>query len=249
MDLQQRVDELEAQQGSPDEDHLIWSPIVLYEPHGTATPGVNSTYYVALEDGREAFHKPFSGVNVPAAEFYGHHPDEPPIHECAAWRLALSLGPPYSRLVAPCVLREIEEEVGSLSAGQRGLSRAVEVFACVPDECLAAAFFDSLIAQQDRHRGNYRWDADNDKLGLIDHGYAFASRPDQHFNRSVFVDWRRGEARGELTNAEREALEGVLASGDLYGLARFLIPDEADALASRAERMLERGTILELGEF
>jgi hypothetical protein len=249
MNLQERVDELEAQQGSRDEDHLIWAPIVEYEPHGTMTPGVNATYYVAFDDRREAFHKPFSGVNVPSAEFYGHHPDEPPIHECAAWRLARALGSPYARLVAPCILREIEGEVGSLSAAQRGLSREVEIFERVPDDCLAAAFFDSLIGQQDRHRGNYRWDCGNEKLGLIDHGYAFAHRPDQYFNRSVFIEWRWDAARGDLTEAEREALEGLLASGDLHGLERFLLPEEAEALASRAERMLERGTILDLGEF
>jgi hypothetical protein len=155
----------------------------------------------------------------------------------------------YARLVAPCVLREIEGEVGSLSAAQRGLSREVEVFERVPDDCLAASFFDSLIAQQDRHRGNYRWDAANEKLGLIDHGFAFADRSDQYFNQSVFVAWRWETGRAALTHSEREALEGLLASGDLHGLARFLLPEEADALASRAERMLERGTILELGEF
>ena len=58
----------------------------------------------------------------------------------------------------------------------------------MPDDCIAAAFFDSLIGQQDRHRGNYRWDATNEKLGLIDRGFAFAHAPDQYFNRSVFVE-------------------------------------------------------------
>jgi hypothetical protein len=38
--------------------------------------------------------------------------------------------------------------------------------------CLPAAFFDSLIAQQDRQPGNWRWD--DNRLTLIDHGYAFA---------------------------------------------------------------------------
>jgi hypothetical protein len=41
-----------------------------------------------------------------------------------------------------------------------------------PTWCLPAAFFDSLIAQQDRHSGNWRWDGN--RLTLIDHGYAFA---------------------------------------------------------------------------
>ena len=118
MSLQDRVDELVSQQGSPAEDHLIDARIEEYEVHGTETPGVNSTYYVGFEGDAEAFHKPFSGVDVPAAENYGHHPDEVPLHECAAWRLAYRLGPPYSELVAPCVLREHEDEAGALSARQ-----------------------------------------------------------------------------------------------------------------------------------
>lgn len=240
---------LEAQQGSPHEDHLISGRIVDYEPHGTDNPGLNSTYYVAFDDEREGFHKPFSGVNVTLADAYGHHPDEPPIHECAAWRLAYRLGPPYARLVAPCVLREHEGEAGALSARQHGLPLTRAPFERVPDDCLSAAFFDSLIAQQDRHRGNYRWDAGSERLGLIDHGFAFAHRPDQHFNSSVFVAWRWEEGRADLIEAEHEALEGLLASGDLHGLARFLLPEEAEALASRAERMLERCRILAVGEF
>lgn len=105
------------------------------------------------------------------------------------------------------------------------------------------------LSQQDRHRGNFRWDDENDKLGLIDHGFSFAHQPDQHFNRSVFVTWRWEEGQQELTAAERAALNGLLDSGDLHGLARFLLAAEAEALANRAKRMLERGTILQVGEF
>lgn len=250
MPLQDRVDELESQQGSSAEDHLLHARIVEYEVHGTETKGVNSTYYVRLDDDgdSEAFHKPFSGADVPAAEFYGHHPDEPPVHECAAWRLALRLGAPYSELVAACVLREYAGEVGALSARQYGLSWSREPFEHVPDACFAAAFFDSLIAQQDRHRGNYRWDADKQKLGLIDHGFAFA-KPGQYFNKSEFVVWRWEQGKATLTDEEPSLLRGLLDSGDLYGLSWFLLPDEADAMAVRARRMLEQGTILGPGEF
>jgi hypothetical protein len=248
MSLQKRVDELESRQGSPAEEHLIYARIAEYEVHGTENPGINSTYYVRLEGGAEGFHKPFAGVDVPAAQYYGHHPDEVPLHECAAWRLALRLGGPYSELVAPCVLRDHEGEVGALSARQYGLPLSGEPFQQVPDACFAAAFFDSLIAQQDRHRGNYRWDPDAPKLGLIDHGFAFA-KPGQFFNKSVFVVWRWEQGAAELTDGERVLLRGLLDSGDLYGLAWFLLPEEADALAARARRMLEQGTILGPGEF
>jgi hypothetical protein len=248
MPLQERVDELESQQGSPAEDHLIHAHIAQYEVHGTANPGVNSTYYVRLEDGAEAFHKPFSGVDVGTAQHYGHHPDEAPVHECAAWRLALRLGPPYSELVATCVLREHAGEVGALSARHYGLAWSNEPFEAAPDACFAAALFDSLIAQQDRHRGNYRWDAENRKLGLIDHGYSFA-KPGQFFNKSAFVVWRWEQGLADLTEEERALLRALLDSGDLFGLAWFLLPEEAEALDARARRMLEQGTILGPGEF
>jgi hypothetical protein len=248
MSLQDRVDELESQQGSPAEDHLISARIDEYEVHGTENEGINSTYYVRFEVDAEAFHKTFSGVDVPAAQYYGHHPDEVPLHECAAWRLAVRLGLPYSELVAACVLREHEGEAGALSARQYGLSWSREPFTEMPDSCFAAAFFDSLIAQQDRHRGNYRWDAGNRKLGLIDHGFAFA-KPGQFFNKSEFVVWRWKQGTAELAADERAALQGLLDSGDLYGLAWFLLAEEADALAVRARRMLEQGTILGPGEF
>jgi hypothetical protein len=38
-------------------------------------------------------------------------------------------------------------------------------------------------------------------------------------------------------------------SRDLHGLGRFLFPVEAEALAARAELMLERDSILAVGEF
>jgi len=248
MSLQDRVDELAAQQGSTEEDRLLHTQIVRYERHGTAHPGVNETYYVVLDDGHEAFHKPFTGVAVPTAQHYGHHPDEVPMHECGAWRLAHRLGPAYAEIVAPCVLRAHEGEAGALSARQFGLPLTDEPLTRVPDRARAAAFFDSLIAQQDRHAGNYRWDGNAEKLGLIDHGFAFA-RPGQYVNQSFFVAWRWARDEQALIDAEQQALRNLLESRDLHGLGRFLLPEEAEALAARADLMLERSSILAVGEF
>jgi hypothetical protein len=46
----------------------------------TTSPGVNSTYFVALEGVSEAFHKPFAGVDANASMLYGHHPDSVPLN-------------------------------------------------------------------------------------------------------------------------------------------------------------------------
>jgi hypothetical protein len=108
MTLNDRLQELLTQQGSTVEQPLLDCDVSFYGRHGTAHPGVHSTYYVVCIGGHEAFHKPFSGVAVPTAVAYGHHPDEVPLNECAAWRLAFRLGDPWSRIVTPCVMRDCE---------------------------------------------------------------------------------------------------------------------------------------------
>ena len=246
--FQDRVAALVACQGTPAEDHLLNEPIVSYEPHGTAQPGVNRVFHVGLESGKEAFHKPFWGIDVPTATYYGHHPDEVPLNECVAWRLAHCLGEPLSRLIAQCVLRSHEGEAGSLSGRKYGLPRSDEPFHRAPGDCLASAFFDSLIAQQDRHRGNYRWDSGTQELGLIDHGYSFAV-PGQFFNHSAFVAWRWAATQQALTTWERDALQLLLASTNLCGLRLFLEDHRADAVAQRVNQMLHTGAILGPGEF
>lgn len=248
MARQDRIDELEQQQTSPAEDALLHLPKIAYSLHQTATPGVNETYVAFLDHGEVAFHKPFAGISVPNALNFGHHPDEVPINECTAWRLAHGLGPPFSELIPPTVLREIDGQAGSLAAKQHGVPHSGDPFTQAPDQAYAAAFLDSLIAQQDRHTGNYRWHAGRGRLGLIDHGYAFAL-PGHRCNASIFVGWRWGAGQQNLTQAEASALQSVLQSGDLLGLARFMLPDRATRLEERAQEMLRRGTILALCEF
>jgi hypothetical protein len=105
-----------------------------------------------------------------------------------------------------------------------------------------------LIAQQDRHVGNLRWDAPAVQLGLIDHGYAFAT-PGHPCNASLFVGHRHGIGHADLTSAEVVALEQLLGSPDLMGLDGILEPGRASALADRASRMLTAGNILVVGDF
>ena len=115
-----------------------------------------------------------------------------------------------------------------------------------PTWCLPAAFFDSLIAQQDRHDGNWRWDGN--RLTLIDHGYTFAL-PRAILNYSDFVAARHRHGAASLLTEERDALTRLLSDSDLLGIARFLLPDRAQAVADRAQLMLQRGEVLRPGEF
>lgn len=235
------------QGGTAVEDDLLASPVRLYSPTVT-TPGANTTSSVLLDSGREAFHKTFAGVNRTLAHAYGQGADTPPVHECCAWRLAIALGPPYSELVAVAVLRNINGEDGALidrQYGQKGVAAAV---APPLPERLAAAFLDSLVGQQDRHTGNLRWDAATGRLGLIDHGYAFAV-PGDPCNASVFVGDRFGIGHGGLTATEVPALQQLVGSPHLLGLEDVLEPTRAAALLDRANRMLAAGSILPVGDF
>ena len=248
MDITDQLEALLGQQGmSAVERDLLDSDIQVYDP-ATTSPGINSTFYVLLAGGTEAFHKPFAGVSVSTAGMYGHEPDQVPLNECFAWRLVAALGAPYSDLAPVCVLRSIHGEAGSLSLRQLGEAPGGEPFLDAPEQCEAAAFFDALIAQQDRHLGNFRWDAEASRLGLIDHSYAFAC-PGDYVNATAFVAWRHAEAREALSERERGALTAVAESSDLLGLAELLAPARAEALRGRAEAMLRRGMILEPGEF
>lgn len=248
MTRQERVDELELLQVSSAEDPFLSLDVVSYDRHQTATGGLNETYVAFLEQSYVGFHKPFAGVKTPNALAYGHHPDEVPINECAAWRLACALGAPFSEIVPPTVLRECGGKPGSLAAKQEGVPHSRDPVVQAEDQAWAAAFFDSLIAQQDRHTGNYRWDAPNHHLGLIDHGYAFAL-PGHFFSASAFLGWRWDAGREALTSAEIDALDRLLGSGDLLSLRRFMLDDRAGALESRATRMRQRGAILARRDF
>jgi hypothetical protein len=247
MGFDDRIRELEDQQGSSQENHLLFERVIAYAPAGT-NPGVNTTFRALLEDGRVGYHKPFAGVSTQAAHDFQQHPDEVPINECAAWRLAHQLGSPFNEIVAPTVLREINGEAGSLSAQQIGRPHDQRPFLHAPGLVLAAAFIDCLIAQQDRHSGNSRWDDAEQKLGLIDHGYTFAL-PGHRLNGAWFLGWRRTVGRATLEQAEVDALDRLLAGGDLLGLRVLLLPDRADALAQRAERMLNRNAVLQPGDY
>jgi hypothetical protein len=214
-------------------------------PAPTSTPGINATKRLALASGQVVFHKPFSGVHVANALAYGQTDETPPLHDAVGWRLAAALGAPWQDLVAPCVLRGYAGDDGALSLQAPGWPGDPAPMQN-PSWCLPAAIFDALIAQQDRHPGNWRWDGN--RLTLIDHGYAFAL-PGHILNHSDLVAARHSHGAAALLQEERDALDRLVRDPDLLGLASFLLADRAQALADRARRMLTRDEILLAGEF
>lgn len=292
--IQERADGLLAAQAMFAENaYLLSLPVIECVEHNTVSAGLSTVFAIDLGGVAEAFLKPFGrrdvgGVSLPylsanSCKLHGHELAEVPLNEVTASQLALRLGGSVARVVAPCVLRDLPRYglSGSLSAARYGLSakrhgeqKMMRVVGRDRTQSMAAAFFDSLIAQQDRHLGNFRWlesgwtwplpgsigryatRALPEKryqphgLGLIDHGFAFA-RPadgqrakDYDQGRSVFVEWRHQERQAALTRWEREALSRLIADRDLFGLRSFLEPDRAEALERRAQRMLSRSQIL-----
>jgi hypothetical protein len=236
---------IRASQGARAIEQQMLHEAFVGPPAPTTSPGVNATKQLELAGGESVFHKPFSGVHVANAIAYGQTDETPPLHEAASWRLAVALGPPWDEIVVPCVLREYAGEDGSLSLRATGWPRDPAP-TLNPTWCLPAAFFDALIAQQDRHDGNWRWDGN--RLTLIDHGYTFAL-PRAILNYSDFVVARHRHGAASLLTDEHDALTRLLSDSDLLGMARFLLPDRAHALADRARLMLRRGEVLRPGEF
>jgi hypothetical protein len=255
MDPQAQIDHIRSLQGSHEEERaLLEGGVDAFTP---ARGGTNQGYEVRLSTGVDAYFKPLNGINVRIARMYGHDRVSATIAEACAWHLARELGGALEHLVAPCVLRMIPEidpdAPGALSAIRGEPFEADALQAYVNDYTTnkaviePVAFFDSLIAQQDRNVGNVRWDAAASELHIIDHGYSFA-RPGDTMNASPIVVTRGMAGDPALTAWEIEALEHLLSTSDLCGLAAALGDERAHALERRARMMLSP-TILPFGAF
>lgn len=246
-DWQDRYRELAGQQGNhPLEDDLLYSEVDHWEPSITSS---NRIEPVVLKSGTKATYKPWDGLSLNVAHMYGHSLNSTMMAECAAWRLASALGPPVEALVPVCVWRDLTPNTGSLAEWRPGRELlGGRVIQNAPDQAWAAAFFDALVGQQDRHESNLLWSPTLDGLGLHDNGYTFA-RPGDHRNSSFFVGARWAHGDQALAQEEEDALRKLLGSSDLHGLALCLEDDRAQALADRARRMLDSGTLLQPNEY
>lgn len=209
--------------------------------------GVNTTYRVDLGNGMVGYHKPLVDIDeenrLLEREFGQDNPGQQQIHEVAAWRVAERLGRPWSDMVAPCVLREVNGKLGSLSLERAGETCASPIYVAqeTPHDMRAAAFFDALVGQQDRHMGNYLYDRAHKRLTLIDHGFSFA-KPGDPQPSSFLQGYRLGRSP-ELSGEEKGALHRLLDSPDSFGLDGLLEPARIEAMRSRARRMLASGLL------
>ena len=233
--LREQITHLQQVQGDHrDERNLLGGTPEKVTP---IAEGTNTTERIELSNGVTGYFKPFDGVNDRIAFGFGQDSAQQSLHEVAAWRLAEQMGSPWNEIVPPVVVREVRGRVGSFALERPGkINCPIPIGAA---EWQEAAFFDSLIGQQDRHPQNYL--LSGDRITLIDHGYTFA-RPGDYENYSWIRDIRR-RADPQLSSREREVLQRLVASPDLMGMRKVLQPDRADALQARAERMLLSGRI------
>lgn len=196
--------------------------------------GINDAKRVDLGNGVYAYHKTF-GSTTGAARSFGQEHDMQPLFEVSAWRLAERLGPPWSQLVAPCVLREVDGQLGSLSLERPGsVGRDASQHG---DAAAAAGFFDRLIGQQDRHAGNYLVD-DVRGITLIDHGFSFSKPGDSINARNLQAT--RVQREPQLRANERDALTRLVSSPDSLGMRGLLPADRLEAMLQRARDMLSK---------
>ena len=219
-----------------------------HSPLTTANPGGSATFLVVFDSRQEAIFKPFVGQHIGACHHYGQEPVDAVMHEVAAWRLAATMGAPWDQLVPTAVLRNIPPLGGGALINRRRGRPDPLVFDHAQAQADAAAFWDALIAQQDRHANNYRYEHETRRLALIDHAFSFAI-PGKFCNGGIFTQRRRNEGRESLTHDEINALQVLLHSAGLHGLREYLIASRANALKNRAEKMLQTRVVPYPGDF
>jgi len=153
------------------------------------------------------------------------------INECAAWRLARAMGSPWDTLVRQRSCAGWRPGAGLVGVGSVDPQGKWALRGATPFNvqalCSPAAFFDSLIGQQDRHRGNQRYEAATARLTLIDHGFAFPGGR-WRFKESAFLQQRHDDGASALTSDEVALLDD-LPSRSVWQELELMLMGEQDA--------------------
>lgn len=201
------------------------------------SPGSSTVYLVAFAgEPQQAFFKPVDGVDEETAGYYDADGYSAAVAEVAAVAVARALGYPYGDLVTGTVLRELNGMLGTLSWRVEG--EMADPHEIDPEQLLAGALLDSLIANQDRHGGNYYYHHAEEQLGLYDHGFSFAI-PGAYVNASRLLGHRLALVGDALTAAEITAL----SAADLSVVDELLTDERLQALYDRRNQMTTTGRI------
>ncbi len=239
--------EMQDASGHPADRLLLDSAMLEYVPlgpgrgHGSGHEQYELRLRSAKETEVRAFCKPANGLRQRSLEMFGHTRASSVLAEALAWRFAVALGAPYQELVAPCVLRFFDaidtDAPAAVSLACSGIDESYAPADEVPEQWAAAALFDALSGQQDRHSGNWLWNHESRAMHLIDHGYAFACRGD-HCANSEILRIRRQRGPLELSGPELELLNRALREVCPQMLERVLPGSRACSLRARAQAMI-----------
>ncbi len=154
---------------------LLHEPAIDITSNSTHNAGSMTRWLVTLESRREAIFKKLGNVKVEQARLYGQDRVEANVHEVVAWRLAHALGDPWGQLLPTAVLRTLDSIGPGVLCNRRDGWPDRAVFYKAKTQAAAAAFWDCLVGQQDRHANQYRFDAGKSRLALIDHAFVRAA--------------------------------------------------------------------------
>lgn len=244
-----RVALLVERQGRTAEERQLMRMDSAREGAPVAGKGVNDIKRLVWDDGACGYFKPYDALNTRVAESYGHDGRLQPTHEAAASQFAQALGPKYAALVPPVALVKYEGQWGSISYGVPGGPMGVKMNVMHmaehhSDQASDLAFFDCLIGQVDRHRGNVLMDRRG--LSAIDNGFAFTDGVGG-VNASMFVAARSQHPQARATTREEKAiLARFLDSEDGLGLRGTIEEGRFHEVRRRARLMQSKGRILSL---
>ena len=244
-----RVALLVERQGRTAEERQLMRMDSAREGAPVAGKGVNDIKRLVWDDGACGYFKPYDELDMDTAEAYGHDGRLQPTHEAAASQFAQALGPKYAALVPPVALVKYEGQWGSISYGvpggpMRAGANVVHMAEHHSDQASDLAFFDCLIGQVDRHRGNVLMDRRG--LSAIDNGFAFTDGVGG-VNASMFVAARSQHPQARATTREEKAiLARFLDSEDGLGLRGTIEEGRFHEVRRRARLMQSKGRILSL---
>ena len=240
---------LVERQGRTAEERQLMRMDSAREGAPVAGKGVNDIKRLVWDDGACGYFKPYDELDMDTAEAYGHDGRLQPTHEAAASQFAQALGPKYAALVPPVALVKYEGQWGSISYGVPGGPMRVKMNVMHmaehhSDQASDLAFFDCLIGQVDRHRGNVLMDRRG--LSAIDNGFAFTDGVGG-VNASMFVAARSQHPQARATTREEKAiLARFLDSEDGLGLRGTIEEGRFHEVRRRARLMQSKGRILSL---
>ena len=244
-----RVALLVERQGRTAEERQLMRMDSAREGAPVAGKGVNDIKRLVWDDGACGYFKPYDELDMDTAEAYGHDGRLQPTHEAAASQFAQALGPKYAALVPPVALVKYEGQWGSISYGvpggpMRTKMNVMHMAEHHSDQASDLAFFDCLIGQVDRHRGNVLMDRRG--LSAIDNGFAFTDGVGG-VNASLFVAARSQHPQARATTREEKAiLARFLDSEDGLGLRGTIEEGRFHEVRRRARLMQSKGRILSL---